>query len=103
MEERWVCKANCPELDLNGNPHCVLYEGSELNEYECPAGNTPRWELETIMKCHFPEGITIRPNGVDPLDPCIYDVVETHYDCMVNVLRCRKCGHTEIEWSERSK
>ena len=55
-----------------------------------------------MNKCEFPEGIEIRPDGVNELDPCLYEEVETHYGCTVHVLRCRRCGHIEISW-ERGK
>lgn len=50
------------------------------------------------MKCSFGEGITIKPDGIHELDPCIYETVEEHTGCTVRVLRCKKCGHIEIEW-----
>ena len=49
-------------------------------------------------KCSFPEGMTIRPDGVHELDPCTYEVVEKYRNVIVEVLRCPKCGHTEISW-----
>lgn len=49
-------------------------------------------------KCSFPEGMTIRPDGVHELDPCTYEVVEKYRNVTVEVLRCPKCGHTEISW-----
>ena len=49
-------------------------------------------------KCSFPEGMTIRPDGVHELDPCTYEVVEKYRNVTVEVLRCPKCGHTEIGW-----
>ena len=49
-------------------------------------------------KCSFPDGVIIKPNGEDELDPCLYEEIETHYNCMVKVLRCKKCGHIEWEW-----
>lgn len=52
----------------------------------------------SICKCQPPEGVTIKPDGVNELDPCIYEEVETHHNVTVHILRCRKCGHIEIEW-----
>lgn len=28
-------------------------------------------------KCKFPDGIRVKPNGKDDLDPCEYEVLET--------------------------
>ena len=49
-------------------------------------------------KCSFPEGVVIKPNGQDELDPCRYDVVEKYRNVTVEVLRCKVCGHAEISW-----
>lgn len=48
-------------------------------------------------KCHL-EGVEIRPDGVHPLDPCIYSVEERHENVTVEILKCRKCGHKEVTW-----
>lgn len=53
-----------------------------------------------MPKCQFPPGITIKPDGVHELDPCQYQQIEEHHGCTVRVLRCKKCGHIEIEWEE---
>lgn len=58
------------------------------------AQNCPHY----IPKCTHPNGITIKPNGVDELDPCIYQTVEEHYDCKVEISRCVKCGNLDISW-----
>ena len=52
-------------------------------------------------KCSFGEGITVKPNGVDELDPCKYVVEEEYMNVTVRVLKCRKCGHVEIEWERQ--
>ena len=49
-------------------------------------------------KCSFGDGITIKPDGVNELDPCRYELVEKHRNVTVEVLRCKKCGHVEIMW-----
>ena len=50
------------------------------------------------QKCHYPDGISIKPDGVHELDPCLYEEVETIYNVNVRVLKCKKCGHVELEW-----
>ena len=47
-ELKYRCVAHCPELDLDGNKHCVLTSGQVVEFYNrypdgCPCGNTPRW------------------------------------------------------------
>lgn len=50
-----------------------------------------------MQKCHFGD-MSIRPDGVNELDPCVYETVEVYQNVTVSVLRCKHCGHTEIEW-----
>lgn len=49
-------------------------------------------------KCHLPDGISIRPDGVNELDPCLYELKEIHRNVTVEVCQCKKCGHIEISW-----
>ena len=39
-------------------------------------------------------------DGVDEVDPCLYDVIETHRNVTVEVLKCCNCGHVEVSWHE---
>ena len=48
------------------------------------------------MKCH--NDYTYKPDGVNELDPCVYQEIETHTNCTVHVMKCKKCGHIEILW-----
>lgn len=50
------------------------------------------------MKCSFGEGITVKPDGMNELDPCIYEDIEVHTNVTVVVKRCINCGHIEFEW-----
>ena len=49
-------------------------------------------------KCSFPEGITIKPDGINELDPCVYKTEEVYSNVIVEINRCIKCGHVEISW-----
>ena len=49
-------------------------------------------------KCSFGNGVAIKPDGINELDPCSYEVMETHRNVTVEVLRCKRCGHIEILW-----
>lgn len=51
-----------------------------------------------MTKCSFGKGITIKPDGVNELDPCLYETVEAYRNVTVKVLRCKRCGHKDIEW-----
>lgn len=54
-----------------------------------------------MSKCAFQNGVTVKPDGVNELDPCTYDEVERYKNVTVNILRCSKCGHIEIEWERQ--
>ena len=49
-------------------------------------------------KCRFPDGVVIRPDGKNELDPCVYEEIETVENCTVHVMKCKRCGHIEITW-----
>lgn len=51
-----------------------------------------------MEKCEFPEGVQIKPNGVDELDPCLYEDVEMYVNVTVIVSKCKKCGNLDISW-----
>lgn len=57
-------------------------------------------EIERLRerKCSFGEGISVKPDGINELDPCIYEDAEIHTNVTVVVKRCVKCGHIEILW-----
>lgn len=51
-----------------------------------------------MSRCHFPGDMTIKPDGINTLDPCIYKTVEIFRNVTVEVMQCTKCGHIEIVW-----
>lgn len=51
-----------------------------------------------MEKCKFPEGVTIKPDGIHELDPCEYEQVAVYKNVTIEVLRCVRCGHIEISW-----
>ena len=51
-----------------------------------------------MKKCEFPDGITIKPDGENELDPCVYEDVERYTNVTIVISRCKKCGHVEISW-----
>ena len=59
--------------------------------------------IMSIKKCSFGEGVIVKPDGVNELDPCIYETVEVHYDVTVEVLRCKHCGHIELIWHPKEE
>lgn len=51
------------------------------------------------MKKCGEDGVKIFPDGENELDMCQYDLVERHTNCTVEVLKCKKCGHVEVIWT----
>lgn len=50
------------------------------------------------MKCEWPEGITIKPDGIHSLDPCVYMEIERFSNVTVSINKCIYCGHVEVSW-----
>ena len=45
---KYICTAKCPELDLDGEPHCKCIDPDKAFERYvdgCPCGNDVKWEL----------------------------------------------------------
>lgn len=51
-----------------------------------------------MEKCKFPDGVAIKPDGVNELDPCVYEVEAEYHNVTVQVLRCTKCGCMDLAW-----
>lgn len=51
-----------------------------------------------MHKCSYPDGMSIRPDGIHELDPCDYELTESYANVTVEILKCKHCGHTEITW-----
>lgn len=49
-------------------------------------------------KCSFPDGITVKPDGANELDPCFYEEVEAYRNVTIRILKCKNCGHIETMW-----
>ena len=54
-----------------------------------------------MEKCKFPEGIIIKPDGKNELDPCIYEDIDKYSNVTITISRCVKCGHIEISWERQ--
>ena len=49
------------------------------------------------MKCGF-DGIEVRPDGVNVLDPCLYEDMAMYKNVTVIVSKCKRCSHIELSW-----
>ena len=58
-------------------------------------------KTEKRNKCSWGEGISIRPDGVHELDPCIYRDIEIHKNVTVIVSKCQRCGNISISWKRQ--
>ena len=54
-------------------------------------------------KCRFPAGVSIKPDGKNRLDPCIYQDIEKHTNVNIVISRCMNCGNIEISWTRTSE
>lgn len=53
-------------------------------------------------KCEWPDGISFRPDGVNELDPCLYEDVESIYisslGITIIVSKCVRCGNIDVSY-----
>lgn len=49
-------------------------------------------------KCSFPANISVRPDGINELDPCVYEETERYANVTVIISKCKKCGHVDVSW-----
>lgn len=52
-------------------------------------------------RCRPPEGVSVKPDGINRLDPCLYEVKEVHTNVTVTVSQCKRCGHIDIGWERQ--
>ena len=43
-------------------------------------------------KCKFNDGIIIKPDGINELDPCIYETIECYKNVDIEIVKCKNCG-----------
>ena len=55
-----------------------------------------------MKKCEFKDAqgnpVTIKPDGINSLDACMYEEVKRLKNVTISILQCKNCGHTEIAW-----
>lgn len=51
-----------------------------------------------IHKCRFPGGMVIKPNGVDELTACHFELKQVFQNVTVEVWQCPVCGNVDISW-----
>lgn len=55
-------------------------------------------KCENCGKCKMPDGFVIKPDGINELDPCVYEPIEEYGNVTVTISKCRKCGFIDISW-----
>lgn len=51
-----------------------------------------------MHKCEFPNGMVVKPDGINELDPCVYEEIERYANVTISISRCKVCGNINISW-----
>lgn len=51
-----------------------------------------------MHRCSFPDGYTIKPDGIHDLEPCRYEELERYRNVTISVRRCKVCGNVDLAW-----
>ena len=51
-----------------------------------------------MKKCKFDNDVIIKPDGINELDPCVYETIEFYTNVNVEVVNCKHCGSIDIRW-----
>lgn len=54
-----------------------------------------------MERCKFPDGVVFKPDGVNEIDACEYELIESYENVTVEILRCKNCGHIEVVWKKQ--
>jgi len=52
-------------------------------------------------KCSWPDGVVVKPDGRQELDPCKYQLKEVHSNVTVEISQCPVCGAVDISWTRQ--
>ena len=55
-------------------------------------------DIQPSACCHFPDGITIKPDGKHELSAHRFVEKETIHNVTVQILECKDCGEISIGW-----
>lgn len=53
-----------------------------------------------MKKCSC-NGVIFKPDGLNELDPCIYDEIQTFKNVTVHICQCKRCGNIDISWEKQ--
>lgn len=54
--------------------------------------------MVSLPKCQLPDGMNIKPDGINELDPCAYETIEYYTNADVEIVKCKNCGNVEVWW-----
>lgn len=85
--------------------HAIENPGNPMNVFGFMkiAGYFKGFNVGAMCKCQPPEGLVVKPDGEHTLDPCVYEVKETHDNVKVTVSQCKNCGHVDISWTRKEE
>ena len=49
-------------------------------------------------KCKLPEGVKIKPDGKNEMDPCFYQDIAIYRNVTVVISKCKHCGNIDVSW-----
>ena len=58
-------------------------------------------KLDGDNKCSFPDWISVKPDGVNELDPCVYEEIAVYKNVTVTISKCEKCGNIDVCWERQ--
>ena len=56
-----------------------------------------------MCRCSYPEGMMIKPDGINELDPCLYETTNIFTNCIVEVSKCVRCGNVSVTWKRTDR
>lgn len=99
--ETGECMLKFCDVDCVYNPKTNCWNVDDVNDYQFDNSVVEiiPYDLTIGGKCKSASNVSIL--GIQ-FDSCEYEVVEEHYECKVEILRCRNCGHEEVSWFRSS-
>lgn len=51
-----------------------------------------------VCKCKFLDNAIVKPDGINELDPCLYETEAVYTNCIVEISKCVNCGNISVSW-----
>jgi hypothetical protein len=56
-----------------------------------------------MCRCSYPEGMVIKPDSINELDPCLYETTNIFTNCIVEISKCVRCGNISVTWKRTDR